>query len=585
MKNIIKILLISVMYGICACSDLTFGDKFLGNQPENSGAVLDSMFNSKANADKVLASAYTYLPYGMPIGGAPYNKLGTNMLEAITDLHQSFRNNSSDGPTALYYNGFLNADNTTIPQAEAYHYGSESSYYAIRYAWIYIENADKIPDMTDAEKNERIAEAKMIIALSYAEMFRYIGGMSWVDHSIEPNETLKFPRLTFAEAVEKIVSLLDEAIPYLKWKQNDVDDGRMTKAGAMGLKLRILLFAASPTFNSDTKWHTQADKYTWYGNYSKTRWEAAMKAGKEFFTELNKQHGYALTQPQETTAQARRLAYRSGYYDRGGTEILISTRQGYDASTHEGQFNSLLLYSGPTLNYVNMFPWANGEDFPQDFDWEHPSKQPFFENGEPTRDPRLYENAAVPGDIWFDGTQAPVYTNHQNYRAEGTGFLMMKFVLQTTSDRQSRPVQWPYMRLPEVMLSYAEAINEVEGPQNALTYINQVRSRVGLKELSSDISQAELREAILHERALEFGFEEIRWFDLIRWGRKDDFQKKLYRLRSKGNTVNNPTSFTFSTDQLPARYWTNNWDSKWYLSPIPQQEINKGYGMTQNPGW
>ena len=60
---------------------------------------------------------------------------------------------------------------------------------------------------------------------------------------------------------------------------------------------------------------------------------------------------------------------------------------------------------------------------------------------------------------------------------------MMKFILQAASDRQNRPVQWPYLRLPEVLLSYAEAINEVEGPENALSYVNQVRNRVGLSDL------------------------------------------------------------------------------------------------------
>ena len=85
MKNIIKLLSICLVYGVCSCSDLTFGDKFLGSQPESSGAVLDSMFSSKINADKVLTSAYTYLPYGLPTGAAPNNKLGVNLLEAISD--------------------------------------------------------------------------------------------------------------------------------------------------------------------------------------------------------------------------------------------------------------------------------------------------------------------------------------------------------------------------------------------------------------------------------------------------------------------------------------------------------------------
>lgn len=583
MKNIIKLLSICLICSMFSCSDLTFGDEFLGSQPESSGAVLDSMFSSKVNADKVLSSAYAFLPYGLPTASAPYNKMGVNILEAITDLYQSFRNNAQDGPVNLYYNGLLSANNT-LRNCEAYRYGSETQYNAIRYAWIYIENAARIPDISETERSQRIAEAKMVIALSYAEMLRYVGGLPWIDHSINPNEEMTFPRLTFEETVNKIVGMLDEAIPYLKWKQDDIDDGRMTKAGAMGLKLRVLLFAASPTFNSDTKWHSMADTYTCYGNFSDKRWEDAMKAGQAFFDELGRQGIYALTQPTEETSRARRLAYRSGYYDRGGTEVLISTRRGYEASIHNSLFDQRY-YSGPTLNYVNMFSWSDGTDFPANFDWEHPSKQPFFQDGEPTRDPRLYENVAVPGDNYFNDTQAPVYTNHQSYRAEGSGFLMMKFILQSASDRNERPVQWPYLRLPEVMLSYAEAINEYEGPRNAVTYVNQVRKRVGLPELPSSIDKTTLREAILRERALEFGFEEVRWFDLIRWGRKDDFQKKLYGLYSKGNQVNNPTSFTFSTYELASRYWANSWDSKWYLAPIPQTEINKGYGMTQNPGW
>ena len=65
------------------------------------------------------------------------------------------------------------------------------------------------------------------------------------------------------------MNLLDEAIPVLDWKQTPLNDGRMSRAGAMGLKVQVLLWAASPTFNSDEKWHPEADEYTCYGNYNK----------------------------------------------------------------------------------------------------------------------------------------------------------------------------------------------------------------------------------------------------------------------------------------------------------------------------
>ena len=77
------------------------------------------------------------------------------------------------------------------------------------------------------------------------------------------------------------MTLLDEAIntSALPWKQDDVNDGRMTKAGAMALKFKVLQWAASPAFNSDTKWHSEADEYTCYGNYDVQRWKDAAAAG------------------------------------------------------------------------------------------------------------------------------------------------------------------------------------------------------------------------------------------------------------------------------------------------------------------
>lgn len=166
--------------------------------------------------------------------------------------------------------------------------------------------------------------------------------------------------------------MLNEAInSNLAWKAEKADDGRMTLAGAMALKFKVLQWAASPTFNSNTKWHPEADEYTCYGNYSDQRWKDAAEAGAAFFTELQKRHEYELIQPTEETHRARRLAYRQAYYNRGGTEILISTRQGYSSDVHSS-FIGQRYYSGPTLNYVDMFPWEDGTDFSGKFRLEIP---------------------------------------------------------------------------------------------------------------------------------------------------------------------------------------------------------------------
>lgn len=585
MKKVINNILASAFMVLASCSQISFGDDFLGSHPESSGADLEVMFSCKAEAEKVLAESYRNLTYGLPT--SLNNKLGVNILESLTDLCHSFRDNISDGPMKYYYNGALNASN--VNGNAAYHFGGETDWKAIRYAWIFIENAERVPDYADEERARRIAEAKVIIALSYFDMLRYAGGVPWLDHAVDVNEPMEFPRLTFASTVDNIVGLLDEAIPFLKWKEDAVNDGRMTAAGAMALKFKVLQWAASPAFNNDVLWHPQADEYTCYGDYDPQRWERAMEAGKEFFDALAQKGGYGLIQPLSPDHHSRREAYRKAYYDRGGTETLISTRHGYEESAHNPYFN-IRHYLGPTLNYVDMFPWEDGADFPEDFDWKNPPKQPFFAcDGEkmvPTRDPRLYENVVCPGDRYFDGTIAPVYVNHPSSR-EGSGFLVMKYVLQQRSDRVGRPVHWSYLRLAEIMLDYAEVLNEVsDSPSpDAFAMVDQVRARVGLCGISPELDKDAFRETVLREKALELGFEEARWFDLVRHDRQEDFTKPLYGLKSRGNDLNNPTEFTFEKISLPQRHWQSEWDTRWYMAPVPQNEINKNYGMTQNPGW
>ena len=141
---------------------------------------------------------------------------------------------------------------------------------------------------------------------------------------------MNFPRATFEQTVNYIVGLIDECKNSLPWKQDNLNDGRMTKAGALGLKLRVLLFAASPMFNSSSPWHPEADEYTRYSSESeeKERWKAAKEAGDEFMKELEINRQYDLIQPEEATHEAYRKAFQTAYYDRGGNEILISTQSG-----------------------------------------------------------------------------------------------------------------------------------------------------------------------------------------------------------------------------------------------------------------
>lgn len=610
MKKVIRILSIALCLGagLVACESLKLGDDGLSKAPETSGATIDTLFATLTDADKVLTSAYFYLPYGLV--SSFDSKMGSDFLESITDHFISNKHSDSDGPNNLYYSGGLSANLTgSYAGGENYRFGSEKDYTAIRYAWLFLENIDRVPNADQALLARKKAEAKVCMAIAYANMLRYLGGVPILDHAVEASEEMKYPRNTFAETVDFIVKLCDEAAPDLPWTVSATEDGRMTRAAAMGLKLRILCFAASPTFNSDTKWHPQADEYTCYGNYDPARWQAAKAAADDFMRELLSNGGYALEQAtiadpvKGIQPRDYRLAYRRAYSQRGSSEAIISIRKSNETDYHDKHFEIQGSYgSGCSLNWVNKFPWADGTPFPEDFPWEDKGswpEQPFFKvdpNGTlkvdnvtftETRDPRLYENVCVPGDIWRDGTQGRAYDNHKYHQDGCPGFLMMKFVMQQGNDRKMPP-HWCMMRFAEVLLNAAEAYNEADGgpSDKAYSYVNAVRNRVGLPNLPEDLSKEEFRKALILERELEFGFEEVRWFDMIRWGLKEAFTTPLKGLTSIGNKNVDATVFRFAEKEAyPPRKWYTEFDTKWYLAPIPAVEIQKNYGMTQNPGW
>jgi hypothetical protein len=163
-------------------------------------------------------------------------------------------------------------------------------------------------------------------------------------------------------------------------------------------------------------------------------------------------------------------------------------------------------------------------------------------------------------------------------------------------------------------LTYAEALLQANNDfKGALEQINIVRARVGLGKLEDcnpslnlTSNKENLIYEILRERACEMGMEDTRFYDLLRYKRADFFSKQLhglvmYRLDGSGNEVKKswkkdtpkeayPTKFKYEIvnidqDEQSRIWWTQGFDPKWYLSPFPAAEVNKGYGLVQNPGW
>ena len=147
MKKVIRILSIALCMGagLVACESLKLGDAGLSKAPETSGATIDTLFATLTDADKVLASAYYYLPYGLVSDFD--SKMGSDFLESITDHFISNKHSDSDGPNNLYYSGGLSANLTgSYAGGENYRFGSEKDYTVIRYAWLFLENIERVPN-------------------------------------------------------------------------------------------------------------------------------------------------------------------------------------------------------------------------------------------------------------------------------------------------------------------------------------------------------------------------------------------------------------------------------------------------------
>lgn len=594
-RNYIMAVITAMTVGLASCDDLKFGNAFL-DKPISTDITIDTVFTHKKYAEQALAEVYHSLPDYLPQNG----RLKWSTLEILTDLGDNCKTST------IYYSGQASSSNVADGPVNLTFGGSmETAYmgpiYGIRKAWIFIENVDRVVDMTEEEKNIRKAEAKMIIAFHYAQLLRYYGGMPWLDHAYQPDDNFHFTRMTVEETVNKIMELTNEAAAVLPWSVSAADDGRMTAAAALGLQVRVLLFVASPLFNNAEPFmegEASNALYTWWGDYKQSRWQDALDAGLNFLR-ANAENGnyYKLV----NTGNPRE-DFVSAYFDRYNGEVLIAGHRWQFCKTGKATDQIRYGVSCPTGNYADMFEWKDGTPF----DWDNPEHRahPFFdENGNPNRDIRMYETLMVNGDKWqgrtFEGyTGGREGWNSQPFKKTGyNGYGMRKFIRDMGSEFTNKPYQCPLLRLPEIYLSIAEAMNEMgkatekdEFGRDAYDYINLVRTRAGMPGLDREKvpSGEPLREAILHERAIEFGFEEVRYFDINRWKRYDLLNVEYYRLitdpvkDAEGNIVD----FTYSfADTQYDRVWIQRWSDKYYLVPISVDEINKKYGLVQNPGW
>ena len=287
-----------------------------------------------------------------------------------------------------------------------------SIYDGIRKAWILVENLDRVPDLSEAEKSRLKGEAYTIMATRYLDGLKNFGGLPLVDHAFETGEEFHRGRATIEETVNFVDSLLQCAIaePGFPWRLDDVDNeaGRITKAAAYAVRAKLYMYAASPLFN-DTEPYMEFNRVedfqdihaVWYGGYKPELWQKCREACEDFFR-INEQNGnyYKLVQPVTRDFNGYSDAFRAAYWTRGNSEKIMEVHSCYSMEewgdqtygignvAHQGHLN-------PTAEYMEMFPMADGRNYPYlnagVYNTDNPDNIDIFVD----RDPRMYETMLV----------------------------------------------------------------------------------------------------------------------------------------------------------------------------------------------
>lgn len=472
----------------------------------------------------------------------------------------------------------------------------------------YLKNCDEIKKLR--------AENHFLRAYFYFELIKRYGGVPILEEPLAVDETNLPPRNTFDECVDYILQECDVAyndmVDY--WVNYGMPDGassvigsgrgdvsgstdmselgRAEKVAVKALKLRVLLYAASPLFNPTE---------------DISKWEAAAAAGQDFLTDpeldwwkyLNPDYGSMFYMEDKQLLTSRKGS------NSGIIFTVPSTIDGFQSTAFE-EWNYPVGVTGggknvtaPSQNLVDAFEMTNGLSITDAFSGYDPTNP--YEN----RDPRLKMIVGVNGDIFgksVGGTDRPIQSYSGGPDAIGakegattTGYYLKKMVnpdfdLSTAAGSQKSFI---LMRYAEVLLNFSEAMNEAYGPSNkpsiggsaavysAVESINLVRGRAGMPPILNGISQEDLREKIRNERRVELAFEEHRFFDVRRWKIAEDTENMpLMGMRVIPDS-SDTTAFSYEKFEVEQRVFDKN---KMYLYPIPEAQIIIN-GWDQNPGW
>lgn len=519
--------------------------------------VFDNQDSLGVYAGAFLSNIYSQLPNGYARFGT---RPGFEMLAAITDDAVA-----SDVKSDLYTVAVGGITPTYNPDDNWV-----AMYAAIRQASLFINNIDVVPLQYQPDRHYWKAEARFLRAFFYFQLIQRYGGVPLMGDSVRGvSDNVQIPRSSYAECVNYIISECDAIKDSLRLDPVDETNwGRAGRGAAMALKSRVLLYAASPLNNPDN---------------DLSLWKKAADAAEDVMN---------------LKTFALESDFISLFLTRPNSEVIFSRNNGpgdgeIEVSNipvgYEGEVTAAFGRSSPTQELVDAFAMNNGlpiTDPASGYDPENPYLN---------RDSRFYATIFYNGAQWLGrpvetfegGLDKPNSTLIQT----ATGYYCRKFMAKSEGPRSStnHVSDFIYFRYAEILLNYAEALNEYSGPSAEIyQQLIALRQRAGIQPgpdnlygLKPGMNQEEMRDVIRNERRVELAFEEHRFWDIRRW----KIAEKVYNgsLHGVKITVYQGTGrLTYQRISILQPAFSA---PKMYRYPIPYGEVVKGERIVQNEGW
>uniref|UniRef100_UPI0040271232 RagB/SusD family nutrient uptake outer membrane protein n=1 Tax=Prevotella sp. TaxID=59823 RepID=UPI0040271232 len=594
-------MVLATSMALTSCED-AFGG-FLDKEPSNE-LTGDQTFSSWTTMEQFHFDTYNFLLNGC-------NRVGNSWLDAATDLAES--SISSSGARVGFNIGNYYADAAAAELTNPW----ESRYRGIRKCNTTLKRIDEVPKSTDdtqeqyeEHKSWIKGEARFFRAYFLWDLFLKYGPVPVVQEVLDPNGDLLTGYSVRPTMKEMVVDFI---IPELKECEAQVMDkatsdidgnqGRISKPIVRALLSRIYLYMASPRWSAE----------------SGITWQDAADMAKSFIDDYGQNYGLYYGENLSPVQRYTNAILLNGFTEKNN-EVIFYRNDGTfgwgavsaDTPVGEGGNGGLC----PSQNLVDMYDMANGS---APFNSYDATGAPLYNNtvngvAAPTvntasgyddttpvsnRDPRLAASILYNGVTWGQATTTK--TNVIDVTAGGrdnpvgnanatpTGYYVRKYmpeVILNNNHAGASYRNWIICRYAEILLNYAEALNEVDFAANKTEVCNlldQIRHRAGItgdvKDRTDLNSQEAMRNFIHKERTIELAFEEHRSWDVRRWNvAKQALGRDIY-----GVNVTKKNGRDVYTRKVAQK---RVFDDKMYLYPIPEAEMWKlPSTFENNEGW